>query len=78
MIFKYFNYLIKARKYKDALEDVKREIAIMKKLNHPNVIKLHEVIENPEIDKLYMGKVCINSIYEASLFNRKRKDYSPT
>lgn len=26
----------------------------MKKLNHSNVIKLHEVIENPDIDKLYM------------------------
>ena len=33
-----------------------REIAIMKKLNHPNVIKLHEVIDDPEEDKLYLSK----------------------
>ena len=30
------------------------EIAIMKKLNHPNVIKLHEVIHDDNKDKLYM------------------------
>lgn len=41
-------------KFKDALDSVKREIAIMKKLTHPNVIKLYEVIENPDNDKLYM------------------------
>ena len=27
----------------------------MKKLNHPNLIKLHEVIDDPETEKLYMG-----------------------
>ena len=42
-------------KSKDALDDVKREIAIMKKLNHENVIKLYEVIENPQNDKFYLG-----------------------
>lgn len=42
--------------YKDALSDVLREIAIMKKLDHPNVIKLYEVIDDEEGDKLYMGK----------------------
>ncbi|EGR32237.1 protein kinase domain protein, partial [Ichthyophthirius multifiliis] len=41
-------------KFKDALDNVKREIAIMKKLRHLNVIKLYEVIENPDNDKLYM------------------------
>ncbi|KAL4468337.1 hypothetical protein ABPG72_010738 [Tetrahymena utriculariae] len=43
-----------AMKYKDALDNVKKEIAIMKKLRHANVIRLYEVIENPDNDKLYM------------------------
>jgi [calcium/calmodulin-dependent protein kinase] kinase len=43
-------------KFKDALDNVKKEIAIMKKLRHINVIKLFEVIENPSKDKIYMGK----------------------
>lgn len=42
--------------YKDALQNVLREIAIMKKLDHPNVVQLHEVIDDEEGDKLYMGK----------------------
>jgi len=42
-------------KFKDAYDSVKREIAIMKKLDHANVIKLYEVIENPDNDKLYMS-----------------------
>ena len=31
-----------------------KEIAIMKKLDHPNVIRLHEVMEAKEDDKIYM------------------------
>ena len=42
-------------KVSDPSADIKREIAIMKKLNHPNVIKLYEVIQDPEKDKLYMS-----------------------
>ena len=48
-------------KVKDALEDVMREIAIMKKLDHPNVIKLYEVIDDPETDKLFLSKNSLNS-----------------
>lgn len=29
----------------------------MKKLNHKNVIKLHEVINNPNEDKFYMSNL---------------------
>lgn len=33
---------------------LQEEIAIMKKLNHPNVLQLHEVIDDPKNKKLYM------------------------
>ena len=41
------------------LQKVHREIAIMKKLDHPNVVKLVEVLDDPEDDNLYMGKIVI-------------------
>jgi len=40
--------------YRDALQDVECEIDIMKKLNHLNIIRLHEVIKDDDNDKLYM------------------------
>jgi [calcium/calmodulin-dependent protein kinase] kinase len=30
-------------------EEVKREIAIMKKLNHPHVLRLFEVMDDPKV-----------------------------
>jgi serine/threonine protein kinase len=30
-------------------EDIKREIAIMKKLQHPNVLQLFEVLDDPKV-----------------------------
>ena len=42
--------------YKDQLQNVLMEIAIMKKLMHPNLVTLHEVIDDEENDKLYMGR----------------------
>lgn len=36
------------------LERVYREIAILKKLDHPNVVKLVEVLDDPDEDSLYM------------------------
>jgi calcium/calmodulin-dependent protein kinase kinase 2 len=39
----------------DSLYLVRGEIAIMKKLNHENVVKLVEVLDDPKGDSLYMG-----------------------
>jgi [calcium/calmodulin-dependent protein kinase] kinase len=33
---------------------IREEIAIMKKLNHPNVVSLIEVLDDPDEDSLYM------------------------
>ncbi|EQC32262.1 CAMKK protein kinase [Saprolegnia diclina VS20] len=38
----------------NAFQKVQKEIAIMKKLCHPNLTRLHEVIDSPEDDKLYL------------------------
>ena len=37
------------------LERVHREIAVLKKLDHPNVVKLVEVLDDKEQDNLYLG-----------------------
>lgn len=42
---------------KSALDDIAHEVAIMKKLKHQNIVKLHEVIDDQEHDKLYMVMV---------------------
>ena len=34
---------------------IKREIAIMKKCHHPNIVNLIEVIDNPDSQKVYLG-----------------------
>ncbi|GAP89196.1 putative CAMKK META protein kinase [Rosellinia necatrix] len=39
---------------KDALYLIRAEIAIMKKLDHPNLVTLIEVLDDPEDDSLYM------------------------
>uniref|UniRef100_A0A3P9NTI9 calcium/calmodulin-dependent protein kinase n=1 Tax=Poecilia reticulata TaxID=8081 RepID=A0A3P9NTI9_POERE len=42
------------------LERVYREIAILKKLDHPNVVKLVEVLDDPDEDGLHMVKcLCV-------------------
>ena len=35
-------------------EDIKREIAIMKKLLHPNILRLFEVLDDPNVNKMYL------------------------
>lgn len=41
-------------KVRTALQQVEREIALMKKLSHPNLVALYEVIDSPHSDMLYM------------------------
>ena len=36
------------------LEKIYREIALLKKLDHPNIVKLIEVLDDPNEDTLYM------------------------
>ena len=38
------------------MEKVRVEIAILKKCDHPNVVKLYEVIDSPESNKIYLGE----------------------
>jgi len=44
----------KIKTAENPLDKVYREIAIMKKLDHPNVVKLVEVVDDPEDDQMYM------------------------
>lgn len=37
-----------------ALDDVYKEIEIMKVLDHPNIVKLYEIIDDPSKEKLYL------------------------
>mmetsp|Transcript_34127 Transcript_34127/g.39565 ORF Transcript_34127/g.39565 Transcript_34127/m.39565 type:complete len:470 (+) Transcript_34127:97-1506(+) len=41
-------------KVKTALQNVEREIALMKMIKHPNVLRLHEVIDSEEDNSLFM------------------------
>jgi [calcium/calmodulin-dependent protein kinase] kinase len=36
------------------MDDVRREVAIMKKLEHQNVLKLYEVMDDPKVNKMYL------------------------
>ena len=36
------------------MDDVRREIAIMKKLRHDNVLRLYEVMDDEKVNKLYL------------------------
>lgn len=66
--------------YKDQLQDILNEIKIMKKLDHPNVIKLWEVINDPDHHKIYMiidycEKGCLVDWDDETLtFKSKTKD----
>jgi [calcium/calmodulin-dependent protein kinase] kinase len=44
----------RVKEAQDALYLIREEVAIMKKLNHPNLVQLIEVLDDPEEDTLYM------------------------
>jgi serine/threonine protein kinase len=44
----------KRMKIRTAFEQVEKEIALMKKMHHPNIVSLFEVIDSPESDILYL------------------------
>ena len=44
------------------MERVHREIAVLKKLDHPNVVKLVEVLDDPAMDNLYMGTLFTSTL----------------
>ena len=41
---------------KSPLDNIHREIAILKKLDHPNVVKLIEVLDDQREDELILGE----------------------
>jgi [calcium/calmodulin-dependent protein kinase] kinase len=47
-------------------EDIKREIAIMKKLLHPNVLRLFEVLDDPKVPLTFLSSHSMHSIANSS------------
>jgi len=43
------------------LQDAMREIAILKKMNHENIIKLHEILYDDDNGKVYVVMECCES-----------------
>jgi len=37
------------------MNNIRKEIAIMKKCRHMNLVRLVEVIDDPQAEKIYMG-----------------------
>jgi hypothetical protein len=43
------------------LDRINREINILKKLDHPNIVKLAEVLDDPVQDNLYLGNIIVQN-----------------
>jgi len=46
------------------MEKIKREIAILKKCSHPHVVRLKEVIDSPESEKIYISKINNHDLFK--------------
>ena len=58
-----------------ALDTVRKEIAVMKKLQHPNVVQLYEVIDDPEHDTIFLVMELITGgDLSESIARRRRPD----
>lgn len=49
-----FGRVVPGKTSADPLANVHREIAILKKLDHPNVVKLIEVLDHPDKNNFYL------------------------
>jgi serine/threonine protein kinase len=38
----------------NSIDLIRSELAILKKLSHPNVIRLYQVLDDPDCDSIYM------------------------
>ncbi|KAI0202270.1 kinase-like domain-containing protein [Astrocystis sublimbata] len=62
---------------KDSLYLIRAEIAVMKKLNHDNLVGLIEVLDDPEDDSLYMVlEMCKKGVIMKIDLNQKAEPYS--
>lgn len=43
-----------ARKLKQRMQAMRREVAVMKRICHPHMVRLHEVLHDPKKDRLYV------------------------
>ena len=55
-------------------EDIKREIAIMKKLLHPNILRLFEVLDDPNVNKMYLVLEYMKMGDLVNILKRRPKD----
>ena len=59
---------------KNDVERVEREIKILKQIKHPNIIKLHEIIETPERIYLIMEFASGGELFDYIVSKQRIKD----
>jgi [calcium/calmodulin-dependent protein kinase] kinase len=58
----FFFSLFLATKYVSLMTEVEREVQLHSKLSHPNIIKILEIIDDQNRDKLYLGNPILVSL----------------